>query len=298
MTESISGVCHFCRSKGSIQQICNERFIWGGTPFACVKCGGGYFQRMNPEGVPDEYWEGDTVNEKIYAVPEVRRAFSRKFDRHLKILEDSSNGAKNLLEVGSGSGIFLETAAKRGWKVHGLDISPRAVELARDNCPTAHVICAPIERSGLPIGTFNLIALWDVIEHVEDPEGLLQQARSLLASGGYLIMETPDEGCFARQLVRFAHKATAGRVSFLRALYYPAHRWYFSRRAMATVLQRVGFDQIRFYREQTVSEFGQRKVSAYGVFQNWPYRIAGVVMKLVPVLHNKMVVMAMKSDTL
>jgi hypothetical protein len=65
-------------------------------------------------------------------------------------------------------------------------------------------------------------------------------------------METPDEGCLARQLVRFAHKA-AGRVSFLRALYYPAHRWYFSRRAIATGLQRVEFDQIRFYREQTVN---------------------------------------------
>jgi 2-polyprenyl-3-methyl-5-hydroxy-6-metoxy-1,4-benzoquinol methylase len=291
----MAAVCPFCRMKASTRQICSERFVEGGVPFACVKCGGGYFQRFKAESVPDEYWEGDTVNEKVYAIPEVSRAFARKFERHLEMLEYSSNGAKNLLEIGSGSGIFLETAAKRGWKVYGLDISQQAVELARANCPTAQVICAPIEQAGFLRETFNVIALWDVIEHVEDPEKLLQEARSLLVSGGYLIMETPDEGCLARQLVRFAHKATAGRVSFLRALYYPAHRWYFSRRAMATVLRRVGFDQIRFYREQTVSEFGQRKVRAYGVLQSWPYRIAGVVMRLLPVLHNKMVVVAQKS---
>src|SRR5207253_93421 len=144
--------------------------------------------------------------EKVYAIPEVRRAFARKFHRHLKMLDRLSNGAKNLLEIGSGSGIFLETAAKHGWKLHGLDISQQAVELAHANCPTAQVICAPIERSGFSKETFNVIALWDVIEHVEDPEALLQEAQSLLASGGYLIMETPDEGCLARQLVRFAHK--------------------------------------------------------------------------------------------
>jgi len=278
-----------------MRQICHERFVWGGVPFACLKCGGGYFQRFASQYAHDDYWEGDTVNERIYTVPEVRRAFTRKFERHLKILERSRNGTKNLLEVGCGSGIFLETASKHGWKVHGLDISPQAVGLALKNCPTAHVICAPIEGSGLPKETFDVIALWDVIEHVDDPEALLKEARSLLAPGGYLIMETPDESCLARRLVRFAHTATAGRVSLLRALYYPAHRWYFSRQAMAKVLQRVGFDQIRFYREQTVKELGQRKGTAYGMVQNWPYRLAVVFMKIIPVLHNKMVVVAAKS---
>jgi 2-polyprenyl-3-methyl-5-hydroxy-6-metoxy-1,4-benzoquinol methylase len=182
MTGSLNGVCPFCRAKGSIQQICSERFVWGGIPFACVKCDGGYFQRFNLECVPNEYWEGDAVNEKIYASAEVRRAFVRKFDRHLKMLEHSSNRGKNLLEIGSGSGIFLETALKHGWKVHGLDISPRAVELARKNCPTAQVICAPIERSGLPKGTFNVIALWDVIEHVEDLEGFSKRRDRSLRS--------------------------------------------------------------------------------------------------------------------
>src|SRR5438270_11254393 len=153
--------CPFCRTKSSIRQICSEEFVLGGVPFACVQCGGGYFQRFKAESAPDEYWEGDAVNEKVYAIPEVRSAFARKFDRHLKMLNHSSSGANNLLEIGSGSGIFLETAAKRGWKVHGLDISQQAVELARANCPTAQVICAPIEGAGFSRETFNVIALWD-----------------------------------------------------------------------------------------------------------------------------------------
>jgi 2-polyprenyl-3-methyl-5-hydroxy-6-metoxy-1,4-benzoquinol methylase len=247
------------------------------------------------DNVSDEYWEGDKVNEQIYTVPEVRHAFARKFERHLKMLERSRNGANNLLEVGCGSGIFLETASKRGWRVHGLDISPQAVHLALKNCPTAHVICAPIEASGLPRDFFKVVALWDVIEHVDDPEALLKETRSLLRSGGHLIMETPDEGCLARQLIRFAHKATAGRVSLLRALYYPAHRWYFSRAAMSKMLRRAGFDRIRFYREQTVEEFGERKSKAYGMVQQWPSRIAAACTKVTPILQNKMVVVAERS---
>jgi 2-polyprenyl-3-methyl-5-hydroxy-6-metoxy-1,4-benzoquinol methylase len=294
MTNGISA-CIYCSASAAIRQVCDEKYVSDGVPFSCGRCGGAFFRRTLSSANSDEYWEGDLVNEQVYALEEVRRAFAKKYAWYLTRLDHIPGLVKNLLEVGCGSGIFLEVAAKRGWKVHGLDISQQAVELARKNCPTAQVICAPIERAGFLRETFNVIALWDVIEHVEDPEKLLQEARSLLASGGYLIMETPDEGCLARQLVRFAHKATAGRVSFLRALYYPAHRWYFSRRAMATVLRRVGFDQIRFYREQTVSEFGQRKVKAYGALQNWPYRIATVIMQLLPLLHNKMVVVAQKS---
>lgn len=83
----------------------------------------------------------------------------------------------------------------------------------------------------------------------------------------------------------------------LRAVYYPAHRWYFSRQAMSAVLRRTGFDAIRFYREQTVREFGKRKVQAYGLDQTWSQRVTTALARavgMVPWFRNKMVVTAVK----
>src|SRR6266571_3887611 len=58
MTANLIEVCPFCRAKGAMRQICHERFVWGGVPFACLKCGGGYFQRFASQYAHDDYWEG------------------------------------------------------------------------------------------------------------------------------------------------------------------------------------------------------------------------------------------------
>lgn len=294
--------CRICGQIATLQQICGEQYVRGGIPFTCVQCGAGYFYPTTLDPAVDDYWEGDPVNKRVYTIPEVRAAFARKYERYLVLLDETSwrNGKKNLLEVGCGSGIFLEPASRHGWLVHGLDVSRQAVDLTRQFCPTARVTCAPLEEAGFNSGTFDLIALWDVIEHVEYPEKFLRDVQSLLAPGGILILETPDEGCPARCLVRIAHRLTAGRLSLLHLLYYPAHRWYFSRRAMTLVLKRVGFQNIRFYRERTVKEFGKRKSIAYGMRQSLFERMTGAVadmINVIPVLRNKMVVIAVKPDS-
>jgi 2-polyprenyl-3-methyl-5-hydroxy-6-metoxy-1,4-benzoquinol methylase len=285
--------CVYCGAVGAIRQICEKKYVSGGLPFSCTRCGGSFFSRTVVAANSDEYWEEDPVNKQVYIVPEVREAFQKKYERYLAMLDGLRGSGTNLLEVGCGAGIFLAHAAKWGWVGYGLDISPQAVQMTRQSCPGATVVCAPLEKSGFSPETFDLIALWDVIEHVDDPEALLNQVRRLLRPGGMVVMETPDEGCASRALVRFIHKVTGGRVSQLRAMYYEAHRWYFSRGAMSKLLRRVGFDHIQIRRECTVSEFGQRKGEAYG-FSKLLLRVAYKIMNTVPVLRNKMVVMAAK----
>ena len=278
-----------------MRQICAERYVWAGVPFGCEQCGGAIFQRAQSDRAPEEFWEDDPVNERIYSIPEVRAAFTRKYERYLACLSNGASGKKALLEIGCGSGIFLEAALRHGWSVYGLDISQQAVELTRRFCPAATVRCSSVEKAGFLPGTFDLVALWDVIEHVENPEALLCQARALLRPGGSLVLETPDESCPARHLVRFIHRVTAGRISFLGLMYFTAHRWYFSRRAMKAALDRAGFPHIRFYREQTVKEFGRRKHASYGMRRTLSQRLActfGDAMGTIPWLRNKMVVIA------
>lgn len=303
MTPPVETHCPFCRMNGTVWPVCEERYVLGGRPYTCSACGGSFFHRLLPTMSADEYWMSDSVNEDVYTIPDVRRAFAGKYDRYLALIARAdvraNGGGKRLLEIGCGSGIFLETAARQGWTVSGVDISPQAVPLAQRFCPGATVICAPVEKAGFAKGSFDLVALWDVIEHVENPEDLLREAHRLLRPGGLLVMETPDEGCLARKLVRAAHRATGGRVSYLRRLYYLDHRWYFSRKAMAIVLRRVGFDEVRFYPERTVKEFGARKATAYGLLRSWPQQVAVSALSAIsaiPWFRNKMVVMATKGS--
>jgi 2-polyprenyl-3-methyl-5-hydroxy-6-metoxy-1,4-benzoquinol methylase len=264
--------------------------------FGCRRCGGAYLEHTSDSNIED-YWGDDLVNNAVYSSQVVQSAFRSKFDRYLRQLDRLSSGRKALLEVGCGWGMFLAEAVKHGWTVHGLDVSPQAVELTRRYCPEAAVTHAPLTATTFPPGAFDVVALWDVIEHVEDPEQLLRCAHGALADRGRLIMETPDEGCLARKLIRLAHRLTTGHFSLLHTIYYSAHRWYFSRLAMRTVLERLGFKQIQFYREQTVMACGERKLEAYHLLRRWPQCAVSLgthAMTMVPALRNKMVVMAGK----
>ena len=91
----MAAVCPFCRMKASTRQICSERFVEGGIPFACVKCGGGYFQRFKAESVPDEYWEGDAVNEKVKAAELSVDLFEGLVD--LRVVEDVAGQGERVL---------------------------------------------------------------------------------------------------------------------------------------------------------------------------------------------------------
>src|SRR2546425_282551 len=130
MSPTSCGSCPFCGTSGSMRQICPELYVWGGVPFGCRQCGGGIFQRAQSDPALDEYWESDPVNEEVYTIAEVRAAFTRKYERYLACLRNGASGKKALLEVGCGSGIFLEVALRHGWSVYGLDTSQEAVELA------------------------------------------------------------------------------------------------------------------------------------------------------------------------
>jgi 2-polyprenyl-3-methyl-5-hydroxy-6-metoxy-1,4-benzoquinol methylase len=269
----------------------------GGGIFGCSCCGGAYFEQDGRRSTVEDYWGDDLVNNAVYSSEVVQSAFRRKFDRYLRQLDRLDSGRKALLEIGCGSGLFLAEAVRHGWTVHGLDVSPQAVELARRSCPEAAVTQGPLTATTFPPDSFDVVALWDVIEHVEDPEQLLRYAHGTLTDKGRLIMETPDEGCLARKLIRLAHLFTAGHVSLLHTIYYSAHRWYFSRPAMRIVLERLGFKKIQFYREQTVMACGERKLEAYHLLRRWSQCAVSLgthAMAVVPALRNKMVVIAGK----
>lgn len=102
-------------------------------------------------------------------------------------------GLTNVLDVGCGRGDFLDIARAAGLRTFGLELSPTAAEKARAK---GHQIFDRLLHE-LPAdvcpGGFDLIALFQVLEHVPDPVGIIKQASARLKQRGYISIAVPSK---------------------------------------------------------------------------------------------------------
>jgi 2-polyprenyl-3-methyl-5-hydroxy-6-metoxy-1,4-benzoquinol methylase len=154
------------------------------------------------------------------------------FERHLRPLEKIKAPPGKLLDVGAYTGVFVEIAAQHGWEAIGVEPSQWAVEQAREH--GLHMIEGTLATSGLAEGSLDIVTMWDVIEHVADPLGEMQQAQRLLKTGGLLVVHTMDiDSLFARLM--------GGRWPWLMEM----HIYYFSQRTLKAMLEQAGFTVVR-----------------------------------------------------
>jgi 2-polyprenyl-3-methyl-5-hydroxy-6-metoxy-1,4-benzoquinol methylase len=156
-------------------------------------------------------------------------------DAECRHMPPASGESPRLLDVGCGNGDFLEIARQAGWQAQGVDLDPAAAATARARGFDVRVggIDALQDKSG----TFDMVTLCHVIEHVPDPPAVLASARSLLKPGGRLWIETPNVDSFG----------AAAYGACWRDLDPPRHLVIFSRGALEERLRAAGFKGIRQY---------------------------------------------------
>jgi 2-polyprenyl-3-methyl-5-hydroxy-6-metoxy-1,4-benzoquinol methylase len=108
----------------------------------------------------------------------------------------SRSGSLRVLDVGCGTGFLLERLAERGFSGTGIDLSPESVEHARSRLGEIGASERLDAQVGSayepPAGPYDLIALTDVLEHLENPRACLAALREQLAPGGLLVISTPN----------------------------------------------------------------------------------------------------------
>jgi SAM-dependent methyltransferase len=104
-----------------------------------------------------------------------------------------------LLDVGCATGDFLAHMAKYGWQVHGVEPSLAASRRARQ-MHDLDVRTGDLEQARFPDGYFDVVTLWDVLEHLHDPLGSLKEIHRILKSDGVLVIELPNTQSFDAML--------------------------------------------------------------------------------------------------
>ncbi|WP_039948657.1 class I SAM-dependent methyltransferase [Leptospira fainei] len=99
-----------------------------------------------------------------------------------------------ILDVGCGLGFFIKAvnANRSGWETVGYDISEKAIEYAKNRNNLKDVHSGIVQLSNLPEASFDIITLWDVIEHIPKPQSLIQYLYKLLKPNGFLFLQTPN----------------------------------------------------------------------------------------------------------
>jgi len=159
-----------------------------GRILRCRNCRLG-FRRTRPGDTELSQLYGE-LNNELYEAEAGGR--SRTALRHLRIVRQYASGGR-LLEVGCASGLFLSYAADAGWEVVGIEPSASACDKAKKILAgRGELIRATLQEADLPPSTFDVVTLWDVLEHVRDPGRFMRLCASLLKPGGRLFANVPD----------------------------------------------------------------------------------------------------------
>ena len=138
-----------------------------------------------------------------------------------------------ILDIGCGDGSALEKMRGRGaWQLCGVEFDAAAAQRAR--AKGLDVRAGDVAAAGFEPGSFDLIRMGHVIEHVLDPAATLREVLRLLKPGGVFFGETPNADCLDFRLFG----------KYWGALHVPRHLTFFNPANLSALLERVGFAQI------------------------------------------------------
>lgn len=227
--------CNLCGSNNS-----SDLFTKNSYPIVrCHECGLTYAISDGNTYLQDYYNEGyfkgektkygylDYYNEGEYII--------YNFKRYWKKIEEYIDGGR-VLDVGCATGLFLECAG-RNWQRYGLDISEYASKIAQDSIgptiETGQLLEAPWQNE-----SFDLITMWDMLDHLPNPIENLFKCYQLLKKQGILILNVGDiSALFAKM---------CGKRWYI--MIPPTHLYFFNKRTITAMLNKAGFDILKIER--------------------------------------------------
>ena len=203
--------------------------------YSCEDCGFTFTQGVPVEAEIGKYYETpdyishtDTRKGAMNNIYHYVRSYMLGRKARL-VAKEAHRKTGRLLDIGTGTGYFSDTMVRRGWKVEAVEKSPQAREFAK-----LHFDLDVKPESALKEfapGSFDVITLWHVMEHLEHLDEVWQRLHELLTEKGVLIVAVPN--CSSYDAQRYGEYWAAYDV--LR------HLWHFTPGTIQQLAFRHGF---------------------------------------------------------
>ena len=145
--------------------------------------------------------------------------------RKLKLINSFQSETKTILDIGCGTGDFLETALKDNWNITGIEPNENARQIA--NSKTSNSVFETEKLEKLKPNSFDVITLWHVLEHLPDLEMHTTLFKSLLKSNGTLVIAVPNYKSYDAEYYK----------NFWAAFDVPRHLWHFSKTSISEIFK-------------------------------------------------------------
>tara|TARA_Y100000768_G_scaffold302319_1_gene236169 strand:- start:8258 stop:9226 length:969 start_codon:yes stop_codon:yes gene_type:complete len=191
--------CLLCKSKSS-QEVYK---IDGFTYHECLSCMSIYTKPHLREVVLDNLYSDGTY--QVYQDKLVKKGKKIRKEileerKYLQIKQFLSKKTPKLLDIGCGSGTFLDICKQNGWHVEGVDPSPTVKQTVFENY-SIKVHQGDFNQMKFN-KSFDVITLWGVLEHVADPIAMMKRVKASLKRNGMVIFEVPSANCFISEYLR------------------------------------------------------------------------------------------------
>ena len=196
----------------------------------CRNCTARFTQNVpDPESIGAYYRSEDYVSHtdttkglvhKLYRLVRIKTLRSKR--KLITAVTGKKTGS--LLDIGAGTGAFLDEMKKQGWQVSGLEPDPGARARAKS---VYGLDLDETERLySIPDNTFDAITMWHVLEHVHDLHGYLAKIHSIVKEGGWIFIAVPN----------FTSADAVAYKQHWAAYDVPRHLYHFSPAAMKQLL--------------------------------------------------------------
>ena len=198
------------------------------------------------------------VNQEIYQVENrIKTYYSRsnyfrkRYRGYLANIKLYQQGGR-LLDIGCNLGFFLNVAREEGFSVAGVELNRDCAEYAR-NTFHIEVFSDLVERVGLPSDGFDVVTLFDVLEHVPDIQTFLAEVGRILKPGGLLVVQSPNIRSVMATL-------TKGNWVWLSL---PDHIYHFSPRSLSRFIESHGFTIKKLRTWEPAKDFADNLITAH-----------------------------------